>query len=253
MDLGLANQTVLVTGSSSGVGRAAAIAFGREGAKVAVTYHRNQSGADETASQVQAVGSQALVLQYDLTNADSIRASVDRIRQEWGSLNVLVNNAAPMDLANPSQKLFEEIAPQEWRTMLSSSLDGVILTIQAVLPLMRTSGWGRIINVSSTTATDGWPRLTPYGAAKAGIHGLTRTLALELGPANILTNVVSLGAVSTERNLEQVSADQREQIRLHTPTRRLVTPEDVAEAIVYLGSQANRQITGEVIRVTGGV
>ncbi len=252
MDLGLQDQTVLVTGSSSGVGRAAAIAFGTEGARVAVTYHQNRSGAEDTAQNIRDAGGQALVTQYDLADPESIRSCVDHIQNEWGAIHVLVNNAAPMDQANPSQKLFEEVPLADWQSMLRSSLKGVVLTIQCLLPLMRTSGWGRIVNVSSTTATDGWPGLGPYGAAKAGLHGLSRTLALELGPANILSNVVALGAVMTERNLQQVPTEHQAQIKQHTPTRQLVTPEDVAAVILFLGSQANRQITGEVIRVTGG-
>ena len=135
--------------------------------------------------------------------------------------------------------------------MLRSNLEGITLTIQCALPLMRNSGWGRIVSISSD-ATDGWPGLGPYATAKAGLHGLSRTLAVELGPANILSNVVVPGFVFTERNERQVPAEYREQIRQHTPTRQLVTPEDVATLIVFLGSSANRQITGETLRVTGG-
>ena len=252
MDLGLKDRIVLITGSSSGIGRATAVAFGAEGARVGVTYHVNRQGAEETAHEVQRAGGQALVTHYDLTNLDSIRSSITNLDREWGGLNVLVNNAAPMEQANPSRQLFENEPLETWETMLRSSLEGVVMTIQCGLPLMRRSGWGRIVNVSSVTATDGWPGLGSYGAAKAGLHGLTRTLALELGPANILSNVVSLGAVMTERNREQIPPEQMEQIKQHTPTRRLVTPEDVAGVIVFLASQANRQVTGEIIRVTGG-
>ena len=135
--------------------------------------------------------------------------------------------------------------------MLRSNLEGITLTIQCALPLMRNSGWGRIVSISSD-ATDGWPGLGPYATAKAGLHGLSRTLAVELGPANILSNVVVPGFVFTERNERQVPAEYREQIRQHTQTRQLVTPEDVATLIDILGTSANRQITGETLRVTGG-
>jgi NAD(P)-dependent dehydrogenase (short-subunit alcohol dehydrogenase family) len=252
MNLGLKDQPVLVTGSSSGVGRATAIAFGAEGARVAVTYHRNRIGADDTAQRVRDAGGQALVVQYDLANPDSVRSCVEHVQNEWGAIHVLVNNAAPMNQASPSRQLFEDEPPAEWQAMIRSSQEGMVLTIQCLLPLMRASGWGRIVTVSSITATDGWPGLGAYAMAKAGLHGLSRTLALELGPANILSNVVALGAVMTERNLQQVTPEQQEQINQHTPTRRLVTPDDVAAVIIFLGSQANRQVTGEVIRVTGG-
>jgi 3-oxoacyl-[acyl-carrier protein] reductase len=251
MDLGLKESVVLVTGSSSGIGRAAAIAFGAEGARVAVTYHANRLGADETASKVRDTGGQALVLHYDLADPDSIRLSIETLAKEWGALNVLVNNAAPMDVSGPTGQLFEDVPLENWESMLRSTLEGVTLTIQCALPLVRKSGWGRIVNISSD-AVDGWPGLGPYATAKAGLSGLTHTLAVELGPANILSNIVMPGAVMTERTQQHMSDEQREQIRQHVPTRQLTTPEDVAAVIVFLGSPVNRQITGEIVRVTGG-
>jgi|SRR5579859_835980 len=251
MDMGMKGQSVLVTGSSSGIGRAAAIAFGAEGARVAITYHRNRQGAEDTAKEVQKSGGQALVTHYDLSDPASIRSSVDHIQQEWGSLNVLVNNAVQMDAPGPSGQKFEEVPLEHWQTMLRSTLEGITLTIQYALPMMRNAGWGRIVTVSSD-ATDGWPGLGPYATAKAGLHGLTATLAAELGPSNILSNVVMPGFVLTEHNQERVPAEYREQIKQHLPTRQLVTPEDVAALIVFLGSPVNRQIIGEVIRITGG-
>jgi NAD(P)-dependent dehydrogenase (short-subunit alcohol dehydrogenase family) len=251
MNLGLKDQTVLVTGSSSGIGRAAAIAFGSEGACVAVTYHKNQQGAEETAAKVRDVGGQALVAHYDLADHDSIQSCIGAIQKTWGTLNVLVNNAAPMDISAPSPQLFEDVPFDKWEMMLRGTLEGIAFTLQCALRLMRQSGWGRIVNISSD-ATDGWPGLGPYATAKAGLHGLTRTLAIELGPANILSNVLMPGMVLTEDIQERVPDEHKEQVRQHTPTRQLTTPEDVAAAIVFLGSLANRQITGEVIRITGG-
>jgi 3-oxoacyl-[acyl-carrier protein] reductase len=251
MDLGLKDSIVLVTGSSSGIGRAAAITFGREGARVGVTYHGNRQGAEETAGKVRDAGGHALIVHYDLADPDSIRSSLQTVEKEWGGLNVLVNNAAPMEVAGPSRGLFEDVPLQTWEAMLRNTLEGITLTIQCALPLLRKSGWGRIVNISSD-ATDGWPGLGPYATAKAGLHGLTRTLAVELGPANILSNVVMPGAVMTERTRAHISAEQQEQIKQHMPTHQLITPEDVAALIVFLGSPVNRQITGEIVRITGG-
>jgi 3-oxoacyl-[acyl-carrier protein] reductase len=177
--------------------------------------------------------------------------SIEILAKEWGALNVLVNNAAPMDVSGPTGQLFEDVPLENWEAMLRSTLEGVTLTIQCALPLMRKSGWGRIVNISSD-AVDGWPGLGPYATAKAGLSGLTHTLAVELGPANILSNIVMPGAVMTERTQQHMSDEQREQIRQHVPTRQLTTPEDVAAVIVFLGSPVNRQITGEIVRVTGG-
>jgi NAD(P)-dependent dehydrogenase (short-subunit alcohol dehydrogenase family) len=190
-------------------------------------------------------------MRYDLADPESIRSCIQAIEKGWNGLNVLVNNAAPMDVSGPTGQLFEDVPFQNWETMLRSSLEGVVLTIQYALPLLRKSGWGRIVNISSD-ATDGWPGLGPYATAKAGLHGLTRTLAVELGPARILSNVVMPGAVITERTRQNISDDQREQIRAHMPTRRLITPEDVAALIIFLGSPVNQQITGEIVRITGG-
>jgi 3-oxoacyl-[acyl-carrier protein] reductase len=251
MDLRLKDRIVLVTGSSSGIGKAAAIAFGREGARVAVTYHGNLQGAEETAVKVREAGGKALVVRYDLADPESIRSCIQSIEKEWAGLNVLVNNAAPMEVSGPTGQLFEEVPLQNWERMLRSTLEGVALTIQCALPLLRKSGWGRIVSISSD-ATDGWPGLGPYATAKAGLHGLTRTLAVELGPAGILSNVVMPGAVMTERTSQHISPDQRQQIEAHLPTRHVITPEDVAALIVFLGSPVNQQITGEIVRITGG-
>ncbi|HLO31063.1 MAG TPA: SDR family oxidoreductase [Anaerolineales bacterium] len=251
MDLQLKDSTVLVTGSSAGIGQAAAIAFGAEGARVAVTYHKDRQGAEETQRKIVEAGGQALRMHYDLADPDSIRSSIATIEKEWGTLNVLVNNAAPMDVAGPTGQLFEEVPLKNWEAMIRGTLEGVTLTIQCALPLMRKSGWGRIVNISSD-GTDGWPGLGPYATAKAGLHGLTRTLAVELGPAGILSNVVMPGSVMTERTRRNISDEQGEQIKQHMPTRQLITPEDVAAVIVFMGSPVNRQIIGEIIRVTGG-
>ena len=243
MDLQLKGQTALVTGSSSGIGRAAAIAFGAEGARVAVTYHGNRQGAEETASKVREAGGQALVEHYDLSDPASIRSCIEAIQKEWGALNVLVNNAAPMEVAGPTGQLFEDVPIKNWEGMLRGSLEGVVLTVQCALPLMRKSGWGRIVMISSD-AVDGWPGLGPYATAKSGLHGLSRTLAIELGPAGILSNVVMPGAVMTERTQQHMTAEQKEQVRQRLPTRRLTTPEDVAALVVFLGSPVNRRDYG---------
>jgi 3-oxoacyl-[acyl-carrier protein] reductase len=251
MDLGLKGSTVLVTGSSSGIGRAAAIAFGSEGARVAVTYHTNRQGAEATADRIRVAGGEALVVRYDLADPESIRSSIATVEQQWGELNVLVNNAAPMDISAPTGQPFEDVPMERWERMLRETLEGVTITLQAALPLMRRSGWGRIVIVSSD-AVDGWPGLGPYATAKAALHGLSRTLAIELGPANILSNVVMPAMVLTEAVRERVPDEHMNQVRENTPTRRITTPEDVASLIVFLGSQTNQQITGEIIRVTGG-
>ncbi len=251
MDLGLKDSVVLVTGSSSGIGRAAALAFAREGAQVAITWHSDRPGAEETAAGVRAAGGRALVLNYRLEDPTSIRAALAAVGKEWGCLNVLVNNAVLQDRPAPSGQLFEDVPSEVWQSMLRSSLEGVALTVQCALPLMRKAGWGRIVSISSD-AVDGWPGLGPYATAKAGLHGLSRTLAVERGAADILSNVVMPGFVLTERNEKRVPQQYQEQVRQSLFTHRLVTPADVAAVVVFLSSQLNRQVTGQVVRVDGG-
>ena len=252
MDMGLQDRVVLVTGSSRGIGQATAVAFGREGARVAVTYNTNRAGAEDTAAMVERVGGETMVIPYDLTDDTSIEAAAHTLVERWGTIEVLVNNARQRSgsMGSTGGPLFEHVPPDQWRTMIRSTLEGIYLTIQTVLPSMRSRGWGRIVNISSTVAEDGQSGSGPYAAAKAGLHGLTRTLAVELAPAGILTNTVLPGLTLTGYPLPQEVLDRG--IR-ETPTGRITTSEDVAATVVFLGSGANGHINGELIRVAGGL
>ena len=209
------------------------------------------AGGRWVAAHSRAAGGQPLVVHYDLADLDSVRSAARSVQKEWGALNVLVNNAVLMSGAGPTGKPFEDLPIERWQDTLRGNLEGIVLTINCALPLMRQAGWGRIVSISSD-AVDGWPGLGPYATVKAGLHGLTRTLAAELGPAGILSNVVVPGFVMTEHNQQRVPDQYKEQIRSMLPTRSLPTPQDIAAVILFLGSPVNRQITGEVIRVTGG-
>lgn len=254
MDFGLNKKVVLVTGASSGIGQATAAAFGHEGSRVAITYHRNLSGGEKTAEIVRRSGGEAFLVHYDMTDLGSIEEAIGIVNAHWGPVEVLVNNAIAL-VANNSCAggySFEDIPSDTWKPVVRN-LEGVFSTIQAVLPSMRSKGWGRIVNVSSNIAEDGLPGAGPYAAAKGGIHGLTAVLAVELGPAGILTNVVLPGLTLTERIDRLRSRASKEEIARATPTRRLTSPEDVAKTIVFLGSLANGNINGEAIRITGGL
>ncbi len=251
MNVGLKDAVVLVTGSSSGIGRATAVAFAQEGAKVAITYHSDRAGAEETAKQVEAAGSEALITAFDLADANSIKAAITAIKDKWNVLHVLVNNAAPTNIAPTRGRFFEDVPPESWQSVVRGVLEGAYLTVQAALPLMRASGWGRIVNISSDGAIRGVPGLAPYSSAKAGLSGLTITLASELGPANIMTNSVMPGFVATESNL-QIPQQHLDMVMNNTPTRHFTTPEDVARLIVFLGSKANGNINGQTILINGG-
>lgn len=255
MYTGLDERVALVTGSSSGIGRATAVAFGQEAAHVGITYHTNRKGAEETAELVEEAGGEPLIVQYDLNDSDSIDTAVQTVIDRWDTINVLVNNAVPTQYRTSpeTERLFEDAPREEWQGMLRSTVEGVYQTTQAVVPTMRSAEWGRIINVSSNVVEDGLPGATAYTIAKTGIHGLTTSLAVDLGSVGILSNVVLPGFTLTEQNVEQTPEDVHDREANRTPTHRLTTPEDVANVVVFLGSEANRHINGASIPVTGGV
>jgi len=254
MDLGLKERVALVTGSSRGIGRAVVRLFAREGARVAITYHSDRPRADAVADEIRDAGGDALVVPLDLAAPESIHAAVAAVLERWGRADILVNNAVAWGTRLPWEvTAFERLPAEEWRPLVHANIDGAVAAIQAVLPSMRARGWGRIVNVSSGIAVDGMAGAGPYAAAKAALHGLTRTLAKELGPAGILANVVMPGLTLTERAVELIPAARREQAAQASPIRRLLRPDEVAPTIVFLCSAVNSAITGEIVRASGGI
>ncbi|WP_306061797.1 SDR family NAD(P)-dependent oxidoreductase [Natronococcus wangiae] len=244
----LSDRVVLVTGSSSGIGRATALAFGRKRARVAITYYSDRDGAEKTADLVREANGEAFVVQYDMTDRDSIDAAVQAVIDRWETIDVLVNNATPSEVG-PTP--FEDVSMEEWYRIVHGIQDGVFRTVQAALPALRSSDEGRIVNISSS-AVEGSPGMTAYATAKAGVHGLTGVLAAELGELGILSNTVMPGMVLTERNMERPD-EVREAVANRTPSKRITTPDDVANLVVFLGTEANGNINGAVVPVTGGL
>lgn len=253
MDLNIAGRVVLVTGGSQGIGRAVAIQMGREGARVALTYRHERAKAEEVASAIESAGSQAMCIPMDLEALDTVRDAAAAATSRWGGVDVLVNNAVFWGDRKPwEMPLFEHVPQAEWQQIFRANFEGAYAAIQAVLPSMRARRWGRIVSISSGVALDGVPGGGAYGAAKAGLHGLTNTLARELGPAGILVNVVVPGATLTEHMTAALPPAIREQRENAYPIRRLLPPEEVAPTVVFLCSALNTAVTGEVIRASGG-
>ncbi|MFE6104331.1 SDR family NAD(P)-dependent oxidoreductase [Streptomyces laurentii] len=249
MDTALRDRTVLVTGGSSGIGAATARAFAREGARVALTYHRNEKKAVHVVAGIEAAGGRALAVRLDLTAPSTVGEAVAAVAARWGAVDVLVANAvhwggdAPPD---PGIR-FEDVPLAEWETMIGANLIGAAAQVRAVLPGMRARGWGRIVLISSGVAEEGVPGPGPYGTAKAGLHGMARALAWDAGRDGILVNVVAPGFTLTDSRPdlpEQVVA----RLAAGTPTRRLSEADDVARLVVHLGSAANGNLTGELVR-----
>jgi NAD(P)-dependent dehydrogenase (short-subunit alcohol dehydrogenase family) len=253
MDLGIAGKTALVTGASAGIGRAIALALAAEGACVAVTYHRNAEAGEAVRQQVVASGGDAIAVPYDLTDDESIRVAVQATTDRFGGLDILVANAHYGAFSPDFGVPFEAVPPERWRATIGAVLEGTYLTIQAALPAMRRQGWGRLVTISSAAGDAGLPGAGAFSAAKSALHGLVRTLAQELGPSGILVNNVLPGLTLTERITATLPPPALEQWKARTPSGRLSTPEDVATVVTFLASAANRNVTGQDIKATGGV
>jgi 3-oxoacyl-[acyl-carrier protein] reductase len=246
MDLGLKDAVVLVTGASTGIGKATAIAFGQEGARVALTYRTKRVEAEQTGEAVRAAGGDPLVMRLDLEEEGSIAAAVATLRERWQALHVLVNNAVRW----PSGFFAIEALPlSELRAALRANVEGVVALTQLAVPLMREAGWGRIVNVSTGLVPDGNARSEAYVASKGAIHAITRTLAKELAPAGVLANVLMAGAVASEARPRPQEVLDR--MAACAATGRLTLAEEVARVAVFLGSRANGHVTGEAIRADG--
>jgi 3-oxoacyl-[acyl-carrier protein] reductase len=251
MDLGLKDRVALVTGSSRGIGRATAEILGREGARVAVTYHTLRERGEAVAAGIRERGGDAFAIKLDISSDQSIRDTVEAVVKRWGKLHILINNAIHAGERAVVQSRFEEVPAEQWRELLRGNFEGAHVAIGAALPYMRRERWGRIVNVSSVVAADGFPGGATYGAAKAALHGLTRTLAKELAPEGILTNVVMPGLTLTEA-VRRSMPEAVEQAAKLSPIRHVPTSEEVAQVIVFVASAANTTINGEIIRANGG-
>jgi NAD(P)-dependent dehydrogenase (short-subunit alcohol dehydrogenase family) len=190
------------------------------------------------------------VLPLELGQVDSCNEAIAAVRDRWGGIDVLVANAVQWpDRAPEDAGGFERMRVERWQTTLRTNLEGTFATVRAALPAMRgRDAGGRIVLISSGLAEEGMPGGGDYGAAKAGLHGLARSLAWELGREGILVNVVDTGFTLTERNLAHFGDEMRERVAGAVPSRRLSTPEEVARLVVFLGSAANGNISGEIVR-----
>jgi NAD(P)-dependent dehydrogenase (short-subunit alcohol dehydrogenase family) len=265
MQLGLEGKIVLVTGGSGGIGGPTARLFAREGAHVALTYHRNAGGAEKVASGIEQEGGTALALRMDLGDPGSISAAVESVAAAWGGPDVCVlsaSTAAGPDPANPVR--FESVPAREWRDSLRSEVEGAFHTVQAVLPGMRDRRWGRLVFLSASLVGRGFTGEEAYTAGKSALHGLSRTLATELVADGVLSNVVAPGPTITDRMLAKVPesirgelagqslADVRRILEARMPHLRFTTPEEIARVVVFLSSPANQAITGAVIPTSRG-
>jgi 3-oxoacyl-[acyl-carrier protein] reductase len=249
MDLELADKVVLITGASGGLGRELALAFGRHKACVVVHYYRNAEAAEVVAQSIEDMGGEALPLPANLQDRASIETLIGEAQTEFGGIDILINNA----IAFEGGVAFEQLAQAQWSQMLDTALTGAFHTIGLCASYMRHQKWGRIVNIASRMGMTGAARYAHYTAAKAGLIGLTKALAKELGPDGILVNAVAPTTILTPRMRETLSLEAQERLAKNIPLGRIATPEDVARVVLFLGSGWNTFVNGEVITVGGGV
>jgi 3-oxoacyl-[acyl-carrier protein] reductase len=236
-------RTALITGASRGIGKACARALAAAGHRVVLAAR----SAEKLAEVAKEIGAEAFVLEMDLANRDSITTGMARAAKEFGRIDVLVNNAG---IAKDG--LAVRMKQADWEAVLGTNLSGAFYAIQQVLQGMMRERWGRIINISSVVGEMGNPGQANYVASKAGLIGLTKSLAQEVGSRNITVNAVAPGFIGTDMTSE-LSDELKQKMIDNTPLRRMGVPEDVAAAVKFLASDEAAFITGHVLDVNGGI
>ena len=239
-------KVALVTGASRGIGRATAEAFARAGYQVAANYCRSKERIEQFSAQMEREGCAVIPVQADVSDPEQVERMVQTVQRQFGHIDVLVCNAG---IAR--QGLLTDFSPADWRQMMAVNLDGTFYCCRAVLPGMIRRQSGCIITTSSIWGITGASCEVPYSAAKAGIIGLTRALAKEVGPSGIRVNCIAPGVIDTEMN-GNLTPEVMAQLREETPLGTIGTPKQVADLALYLAGEGASFLTGQVISPNGG-
>jgi len=242
-----AGRVALVTGGSRGIGRATALALAGAGHRVALCYRADKEGAAETAAAITDSGGEALALAADVADPAALDGAVKEIESTWGPVQILVNNAGVT-----RDGLLLRMTDEQWSEVLHTNLDGAFYAIRRVAPGMVRGRFGRIVNVGSASGATGSAGQVNYAAAKAGLLGLTRSVARELASRNVTCNLVAPGPIATAM-LEALPEDRQADLAAMVPLARLGAPEEVGATVAFLCSEAAGYITGAAIPVDGGL
>jgi 3-oxoacyl-[acyl-carrier protein] reductase len=242
----LRNRVAVVTGASRGIGKEIALALGRAGVRVAVTFRTNKSGAQKVLAELRALGTEGLALATDVTDPARVKELIDAVAKHFGRLDVLVNNVGDFEW-----KPVVDSTVESWAAIIQSNLFSVFYTTRFALPIMRRQHWGRIINLGAVGAERafGQAKISAYSAAKAAIVAFTRSVALEEAGNGITANVVNPPVID-EKELSLEEAQRLSDVRF--PVGRPATGRDVSEAVNFFASEEAAFITGQVLSVSGG-
>ncbi len=242
----MTNRIAFVTGASRGIGRAIALTLAKAGARIVVASNEPENN-EKVAAEIRQDGGEAFTVFLDLNSADSIKEAFATAQQHFGRIDILVNNAGVT-----KDGLALRMKKDDWDLVLNINLRGAFLATQQALPGMLKERWGRIVNIASVVGQSGNPGQVNYVASKAGIIGLTKALAQEVGSRNITVNAVAPGFIETDMTAK-LTPEQREAMLAKVPLKRGGLPDDIAAAVKFLASDEASYITGHVLSVNGGM
>jgi 3-oxoacyl-[acyl-carrier protein] reductase len=245
--LSIQNKVALITGGSRGIGRAVSLRLASDGVKLAINYKSDKKSADLVVDLAKEMGVEALSVQADVSDSSQVDVMVDQIVSEFGNVDILVNNAGIIH-----DSLLMRMSEEVWDEVLNTNLKGSYNCTKAVLRYMVRQRWGRVINVVSVVGIEGNPGQSNYAASKAGVIAFSRSIAKEVASRNITVNSVAPGYISTEI-VADLNPEFKELILSRIPQNKFGTVEDVSNMVGYLASEEANYITGEVIRVDGGI
>lgn len=243
----LDGKVAVVTGASRGIGRAIALSLAKEGAKIVVNYSGSEQKAMQVVDEINSMGTQAIAVQANVSDVESVTNLMDSAMKEFGSIDILVNNAGIT-----RDNLIMRMKEDEWDDVINTNLKGVFLCTKAVSRQMMKQRAGRIINISSIVGVMGNAGQANYVAAKAGVIGLTKTTARELASRNILVNAIAPGFITTEMT-DALPEDMKSAMLSQIPLSKLGQPEDIAKAVVFLASDDASYMTGQTLHIDGGM
>ncbi len=246
----LEGQVALITGASSGIGRATAEAMGREGARLGVNYCKNREGAEAAVEAIRKPGGEAMAIRADVTRSAEVLAMVDAVRARWGRIDILVNNAGDLF----GRRTLADMTEDYWDRVVDLNLKSSFLCVKGVWEEMATRKSGCIINVTSIAGRNGGgPGAAAYAAAKGGLLTYTKALAKELAPYGVRVNAVAPGVIRTPYHERYSPPELFQKYISAIPLGRAGTAEEVADVMVFLASPAARYVTGETVEVNGGM